>query len=117
MRRILSLIIVALIGMSFSFAKELEGNNLQAVKTVLEANLNVNEYEDLADQLSYLNKVERKIASYGDGISDEVKLICKLIMANQKETAIGMDKLKKDDGQKKLNDKVSYLLTNSCKKK
>lgn len=101
MRKILSLIFITVIGISSSFAKELEGTNLQAVKTVLEANLGVNEFEELQDQLNYLNRIERKIASYGDGISEEAKLICKLVIAKQKETAIEMDKLKKDDGQKK----------------
>lgn len=103
MRKILSLIFITVIGISSSFAKELEGTNLQAVKTVLEANLGVNEFEELQDQLNFLNRIERKIASYGDGISEEAKLICKLVIAKQKETAIGMDKLKKEDVQKKTS--------------
>ena len=63
MRKILSLIFITVIGISSSFAKELEGTNLQAVKTVLEANLGVNEFEELQDQLNFLNRIERKIAS------------------------------------------------------
>lgn len=118
MRKILSLIFITVIGISSSFAKELEGTNLQAVKTVLEANLGVNEFEELQDQLNFLNRIERKIASYGDGISEEAKLICKLVIAKQKETAIGMDKLKKEDVQKKTSkpekDPVKKLLQWKC---
>ena len=83
------------------FAKELEGKNLQAVNKALDAQLYVNNYEELSDQLTYLQKIEKQILAYGDTISEEAKLLCKNILIMQKETAKSADAAKKNKDKKK----------------
>lgn len=71
---------------SFGFAKELEGTDLLALSAVLDAKLDVGAYEELSDQLAYVESIEKKIADYGNSISDEAKMICKSTLILQKET-------------------------------
>lgn len=99
------LILIYLFTTALIFAKELEGKNLQAVNKALDAQLYVNNYEELSDQLAYLQKIEKQILAYGDTISDEAKLLCKNILIMQKETAKSADAAKKNKDKKKKVDK------------
>lgn len=87
------------------FAKELEGVNLQAVNMALDAKLYVGRYEELQDQLDYLESVEKQIGSFGDSISDEAKLICKGTLLLQKETSKAEYKAQLEKNQKKKGKK------------
>lgn len=90
-----------LITASFGFAKELEGKNLEAVYMALDARLYVNDYEELQDQLAYMNRVENQIKNIESEISDEAKLIYKTVIEFQKATLIATDEEKKAEKQKK----------------
>lgn len=101
-------ILVLLCGVLFSvygFAHSLEGKDLQAVNLALDARLYVNDYEELEEQLAYLEKVESQIAEMNGKISDEAKLVCKSVIISQKQTSISADELKKSEDKKQKDKK------------
>lgn len=87
----------------FCFAKELEGTDLKIFNMASDARLFCYDYEELDEQLEYLNKIENQIAAYDSETSEEAKLLCEFIMFNQKRNVVAEEMIKKQAaaGQKR----------------
>lgn len=68
-------------------SKELEGKDLQGVTYVLNANLYMQNYEEIADKLNYLSEVEKEVSSFENDLSDEARFICQQLLVLEKVTA------------------------------
>lgn len=101
MKKIILIVVFLIQFVFFSYGKELEGKNLQAVNTVINANLIADQYEELSDKLNYLASVEEQIAGLNDEISDEASLICRIGLELQKENAKNAELLKQAKKEKK----------------
>lgn len=80
------------------FAKELEGKDWQAVIQVKDATLYAEDFEELNDQLAYMDDVKSKIAA--DSISEEAQFLCNAII-NQEKFELNDNMLKKQEEEQK----------------
>lgn len=82
------------------FAKELEGKDLEAVNQVKNATLYAEDFDNLDDQLAYMDDVKSKIDADFDSISEEAQFLCNAII-NQEKFELNDNMLKKqEEGQK-----------------
>lgn len=93
------------------FAKELEGKNLAAVNKALDVQLFVNDFEDLSEQLAYIQKIEHEIFADEKDLSDEARLLCKNILIMQRENSKTVDLAKKNKDKKKKDKENSKEFT------
>lgn len=103
MKKISVLFLAVFLLTALAFGKELSGADLEAVNKALDAKLYVNDYEELSDQLSYLDKIEKQISDLGSTISEEARFICDKIIVSQRESSKSADanKLENIPGSKK----------------
>ncbi|MCQ2576358.1 MAG: hypothetical protein MJ162_06405 [Treponema sp.] len=97
-RLILSLLLIFSICCS-GFAKELEGKDLEAVYKVLNMKLPAGNFKEPAERLAFITEFEKQIIPLYDDISEEAKIICKNIIALDKENCL--DKKQKSEDRVK----------------
>lgn len=72
---------------SSAYSKELEGKDLLGVTYVLNANLYMQNYDEVSDKLNYLNEVEKEVRNFESELSEEARLICQQMLVLEKVTA------------------------------
>lgn len=107
MKKIIVLVLVGLQLTGFLFGKELTGADLDAVNIALDVKLYANDYEELSDQLTYIEKIEKQISALGNTISEEARFICKKIIESQVSTSkqAAAQKLERGQDQKSKKQK------------
>lgn len=111
MKRLLLTAFSFFILLNFSFGKELSGSDLDAVNLALDAKLYVNDYEELPDQLAYLENVEKQISDLENSISEEARFLCNKLIDSQKQASVQAAELKllkdKQNNKKPKKDKAA----------